>query len=256
MRSARFTLIATTLVLVASACGKGGTGGSRSPVGNVSSRASVTPSPTGYHPVIDPANFQAVVDNPWFPLKPGSRYVYRGVKDGEPARDVFVITGETKVIAGVPCVVVSDRLYLSGVLEEKTSDYYTQDRQGNVWYFGEDTAELDKNGNVKTTEGSWLTGKDGAQPGIFMEANPVVGHTFRQEYYPGQAEDQFQVLSLASSVKVPYGSFNDALLTKEWTALEPGVLDHKYYVKGIGEVAELTAKGPVERLHLASFTAG
>jgi hypothetical protein len=206
--------------------------------------------------VIDPANFQAVVDNPWFPLKPGSKYVYSGVKDGEPARDVFVITGETKVIEGVPCVVVSDRNYLTGVLEERTFDYYTQDRQGNVWYFGEDTAELDKNGKVKTTEGSWLTGKDGAQPGIFMEANPVVGHSYRQEYYPGQAEDQFEVLSLASKVSVPYGSFNDALLTKEWTSLEPGVLDHKYYVKGIGEVAELTAKGPVERALLVSYTAG
>jgi hypothetical protein len=217
---------------------------------------SATPSIAGYHPVIDPANFTGVVDNPWFPLKPGSTYIYRGVKDGKPSRDVYVVTDRTKAIEGVPCVVVDDRLYLAGKLEEKTSDYYTQDRQGNVWYFGEDTAELDEHGKVTSTEGSWLTGRDGAEPGIFMEANPVVGHSFRQEYYKGQAEDQFAVVSLSESTKVPFGTFSGALLTKEWTVLEPKVLDHKYYVKGIGEVAELSVKGPVERARLVSYQAG
>jgi len=249
-------LIAGTLALAVSACSKTGTSVTASPSRAAAHGASSSPSPSGYHPAIDPPNFQAVVDNPWFPLKPGSRYVYTGVKDGKRARDIYVVTNSTKLIEGVPCVVVSDKLYLGGILEEKTSDYYTQDRQGNVWYFGEDTEELNTNGKVTSREGSWLSGQGGAQPGIFMQANPVVGQPFRQEYYPGHAEDQFKVIDLASAIKVPYGSFADALLTKEWTTLEPGVIDHKYYVKGIGEVAELTAKGPIERAVLVSYTAG
>jgi hypothetical protein len=256
MKSVRKALVAGGLATLAAACGTSGSSTTGSPSGKVSPPASASPAPSGYHPVIDPANFHAVVDNPWFPLKPGSTWTYAGTKDGEPSRDVYVVTNETKVIDGVPCVVISDKLYLSGVLEERTSDYYTQDGHGNVWYFGEDTAELDKNGNVKSTEGSWLAGQDGAQPGIFMQATPTVGQTFRQEYKPGQAEDQFRAVSLASPVTVPYGVFSDALLTEEWTALEPGVLDHKYYVKGIGEVAELSVKGPVERARLVSYTAG
>jgi hypothetical protein len=256
MRSRTMMLVAGALALAVSACSKGGTAVTASPSREVTQRTSPAPSASGYHPLIDPANFRPVVDNPWFPLKPGSTYVYTGVKDGEPARDIYVVTKETKLIDGVACVVVSDKLYLSGVLEEETADYYTQDRQGNVWYFGEDTAELDKNGKVTSREGSWLAGQDGAQPGIFMPANPAVGQAFRQEYYPGHAEDQFQVVRLTSFIRVPYGSFANALLTKEWTTLEPGVIDHKYYVKGIGEVAELTAKGPVERALLVSYTAG
>jgi hypothetical protein len=256
MQSVWKVLIAGSLALLAAACGKSGSSSASSPTGTVSAPATVSSSASGYHPVIDAANFQAVVDNPWFPLKPGSTWTYTGTKDGEPSRDVYVVTRDTKIIGGVPCVIISDRLYLSGVLEERTSDYYTQDRQGNVWYFGEDTAELDKNGNVKSTEGSWLTGQDGAQPGIFMQANPTVSQTFRQEYYAGHAEDQFKVVSLASPVTVPYGAFSDALLTQEWTALEPDVLDHKYYAKGVGEVAELSVKGPVERARLVSYTTG
>jgi hypothetical protein len=209
-----------------------------------------------YQPVIDPVNFTGVVDNPWFPLKPGSTYVYTGTKDGEPVRDVFVVSHETKVVDGVPCVVVLDKLYLSGKLAENTSDYYTQDRQGNVWYFGEATEELDDTGKITSTEGSWLAGQDGALPGVYMQANPAIGRAFRQEYSPGQAEDQFRAVSLSSSIQVPYGSFANALLTEEWTVLEPDVLDHKYYVKGIGQVAELSVKGGTEKAELVSYTAG
>src|SRR5438477_3633440 len=149
-----------------------------------------------------PSDFTARVDNPWFPLKPGTVYVYRGVKDGRVSRDVVTVTRRTKRIQGVPCIVVEDRLYLSGQLGERTTDWYTQDRQGNVWYFGETTAELDRNGHVKNTEGSWRTGVNGAQPGIYMPAHPRVGQSGRQEYYKGQAEDHFRVLSLNASVKV------------------------------------------------------
>jgi hypothetical protein len=193
------------------------------------------------------------VDNPWFPLKPGAHWVYRGVKDGKRVRDVVTVTHHTRTIAGVPCVVVDDRLSEAGALAERTTDYYTQDSHGNVWYFGEDTAELDAAGKVTSTEGSWHAGGGGAQPGIFMEADPVVGHSYRQEYDAGNAEDQYTVAGLASHVTVPYGSFDNAMLTAETTRLEPAALDHKYYVKGVGEVAEIAVRGAPERGLLVSY---
>ncbi len=197
--------------------------------------------------------FSAQVTNQWFPLRPGSMWVYRGVKDGEPSREVMKVTHRTRVINGARCVSVDDRLYLSGRLEERTTDWYTQDRHGNVWYYGERTAELDRNGKLKTTEGSWTAGFEGAEPGIFMYARPKVGQSARQEHLQRQAEDHFQVLRLDASVSVPQGSSQHALLTKEWTPLEPGVLDHKYYVRGIGTVLEQSVEGPVERNELVSF---
>jgi hypothetical protein len=202
----------------------------------------------------DPSNFVATIDNPWLPFKPGAVLTYQGTKDGKKARDVITVTNRTEIVAGVTCVVVDDKLWLNGRLEETTLDYYVQDRAGNVWYFGEDTQELDASGNITSTEGSWRTGVDGAVPGIFMEASPVVGHAFQQEYLKGQAEDNFEVLSLAASVKVPAGTYTGALLTKEWTPLEPDVLDHKWYVRGIGEVRELAVKGPKEALSLVSVS--
>jgi hypothetical protein len=199
-----------------------------------------------------PANFVRRVDNPWFPLRPGTTFVYRGVKDGKPARDVYHVTLATKRIQGVLCTAVSDRLFLAGRLAERTTDWYAQDRGGDVWYFGESTAELDRAGRVTSTEGSWQAGRDSAQAGIYMTARPKVGQSRRQEYYKGHAEDHFSVLSLRASVSVPYVSSNRALLTKEWTPLEPATLDHKYYVRGIGEVKEVAVKGPTERLELVA----
>lgn len=201
-------------------------------------------------------DFSAKVTNPWFPLQPGSVYRYRGVKDGQPSREVMAVTHRTRMIDGAQTVVVSDRLYLRGRLEERTSDYYTQDRDGNVWYFGEDTAELDRHGHVKDTSGSWLAGRDGARPGIFMYARPRVGQAARQEYLRGQAEDHFAVLRANEPVAVPYRRFERTLLTKEWTPLEPGVLDHKFYARGIGTVLEQTVRGGNERNELVSFVRG
>ena len=200
--------------------------------------------------------YRARVDNPWFPLLPGSHWVYRGTKDGKPARDFVTVTRQTKTIDGAPCVAVSDRLYLSGRLEERTTDWYSQDAKGNVWYFGEATAELDRAGRVKSTSGSWRAGVKGARPGIFMFAHPKVGQSARQEYYKGQAEDHFKVLRLHAGVKVPYGSWRNALLTKEWTPLEPGTIDHKLYVRGIGTVLERTVRGGSERYELVAFRRG
>ena len=200
----------------------------------------------------NPGNFVARVTNPWFPLLPGTTFVYRGVKDGKKARDVVTVTHNTKRIQGVLCTAVADRLYLAGRLEERTTDWYAQDKAGNVWYFGEATAELDRSGHVTSTEGSWQAGRDGAQAGIFMTARPTVGQSRRQEYYKGHAEDHFAVVSVNAHVSVPYTTSNRALLTKEWTPLEPGTLDHKYYLRGIGNVKEVTVKGPTERNELVS----
>ena len=197
--------------------------------------------------------FTANVTNPWFPLRPGTVFVYRGVKDGKPARDVLRVTQGVKVIDGVPCRVLDDRLYLAGRLEERTSDWYTQDGRGNVWYYGETTAELDRHGKVRSTEGSWQAGVHGAKPGIFMPARPAVGQSFRQEFYRGHAEDRFRILRLHARIRVPYVSSNRAILTQETTALEPGVVDHKYYVRGIGTVKEQTVKGGDERAVLVSL---
>jgi len=227
--------------------------------------APATPSATGsplpstdlpYRPQIDPSQFGATVDNPWFPLKPGTTFVYEGVKDGKPSRDVYTVTDRIKTIIGVPCVVVHDTLYLAGKVGEETFDYYSQDAQGNVWYFGEDTEELNAKGKVTSTEGTWHAGVDGAAPGVYITAEPVVGQAFRQEYYKGQAEDQFRAVDTSASITVPYGSFNDALMTEERPKLEPDVLDHKFYVRGVGDVAELSAKGPKETDRLVSITTG
>jgi hypothetical protein len=196
--------------------------------------------------------FSARVDNPWFPLRPGTVYVYRGVKDGKPSVDVLIVTPRVKTIDGAPCVVVEDRLFLAGRLEERTTDWYTQDRRGNVWYFGESTAELDRRGRVTSTEGSWQAGRNGAAPGIYLPAHPRAGQSGRQEFYKGHAEDHFRVLDLGANVKVPAVSSRAALLTEEWTPLEPAVLDHKLYVRGIGNVLEQSVKGPNERNALVS----
>jgi hypothetical protein len=195
-----------------------------------------------------------MIDNPWFPLEPGMTWIYRGTKDEEPAFDVVTVTARTKVVDGITCVVVQDRLKLSGRLEERTLDYYAQDADGNVWYFGEDTAELDEHGKVVAREGTWHSGVDGASAGIFMEAKPTVGRELAQEHYAGHAEDRFKVIDLAARVTVPFGRFDAALLTEEWTPLEPEVLDHKFYVRGVGEVREVSVKGPKEELRLASFS--
>jgi hypothetical protein len=206
-----------------------------------------------YHPKIDPEDFSPKVTNPLFPQVPGRTYVYTGTKDGKAALDVVTPTSKTRVIDGVTTRVVQDRLYLDNLLEERTADYYAQDECGNVWYFGEDTATLDENGQVVDTEGSFHAGTDGAQPGVFMEAKPEIGRWFRQEWFAGHAEDQFRALSVTASVKVPAGSFKNVLQTEEKTALEPGVIDNKYFVRGIGEVEELAVKGGTEKLVLVEI---
>jgi hypothetical protein len=187
--------------------------------------------------------FSAHVTNPWFPLAPGTQWVYTGVKDSKPSRDVVTVMRATKTIDGALCAVVEDRLYLSGKLEERTTDWYSQDVKGNVWYFGERTAELDRSGHVTSTSGTWTAGVRGAKAGIFMPASLRVGQTGQQEFLKGQAEDHFKVLALLGK---------NLVLTQEWTPLEPGVVDHKFYARGVGTVLEQTEKGGDERNELVS----
>lgn len=213
----------------------------------------------GYHmkalPVdINPADFVGEVDNKFFPLPPGTTFFYEGTKDGVPGSNETNVTRDIKQILGVNCTVVHDRGFENGVLVEDTFDWYAQDKAGNVWYFGEDTKELDANGNVISTEGSWEAGVNGAQPGIVMEANPRVGDHYFQEVAPGVAEDEAQVRSLDKSTCVPYGCFDDLLLTKEWTQLDKGVVDHKYYAEDVGFILGVMVKGGEERTELVRIT--
>lgn len=205
-----------------------------------------------YHPQIDPARFSSHVDNPLFPLPPGTTFVYGGSEDGHSLVDVLAPSADTLMVDGVRTRIVHDQVLQNGVLRERTSDYYAQDVCGNVWYFGEDTAELDRFGNVVSQDGTWHAGIDGAQPGVIMQAHPQLDRRFRQEWEAGVAEDVYWAVARDVTVSVPYGTFHHALRTNETTALEPGVLDEKLYVAGVGEVVERTVRGGTERLALVS----
>jgi hypothetical protein len=205
-------------------------------------------------PEIDPANFVRRVTNPFFPLDPGTTFFYEGTKDGTPTSNETYVTHKTKKILGVTTTVVHDRAFEDGVLVEDTFDWYAQDVDGNVWYFGEDTKELDPNGDVISTEGSWEAGVHGAQPGIIMKAHPQVGDRYQQEFAAGVAEDMAQVLSRDGSACVRYGCFDELLVTKEWTPLERGVVEHKYYAKGVGFILGVMVKGGDERTELVRIT--
>ena len=207
-----------------------------------------------YSPTIDPADFTTEITNPLFPLRPGTRWVYEGPDDaGDTEHKEVVVTSETREVMGVTCVVVHDRVTMDGELVEDTFDWYAQDKDGNVWYFGEDTKEY-KGGKVVKTEGSWEAGKDGAQPGIMMKADPKVGDRYRQEYYQGQAEDMAEVLSVDEQVTVAQGSHDGVLMTKDWNPLEPGISEHKYYAPGVGTIFEEVVEGETGHLELLEMT--
>ena len=204
-------------------------------------------------PVFDPDNFVAVVDNPYYPLPVGRTLVYSGVKDGQAQRDTVTITSQTKVILGVTATVVSDIADHNGAILEKTSDWYAQDKQGNVWYLGEDTVHYLPNGKGDTS-GSWQAGVNGAQPGIIMEANPQIPDAYRQEFLAGQAEDTAWIVERGGTVSVPYGKVKNALTTLEATRLEPGAYDQKVYGPGLGIILERSLSGPNEYAKLETVT--
>jgi hypothetical protein len=207
--------------------------------------APTNPLDMPYNVVIDSVDFENVniTGNTFFPLKPSTTFVYEGEdEDGITIRVEDKVTDQTKVILDVTCVVVENKEWEDGELVEETLDWYAQDKQGNVWYFGEDSKEIE-DGIVVSTEGSWEAGVDGALPGILMLANPIVGMWYRQEYYEGEAEDVAQVLSLQATVTVPYGTYNNCLQTAEWNPLEPEILEHKFYAADVGFLRAIAVKG-------------
>jgi hypothetical protein len=203
-----------------------------------------------------PGGFVRTIDNPWYPLIPGSTYRYRGHDGATPITDVLHVTHRVKRIEGVPTTVVRDRVLTHGRVIEDTRDFYAQDRHGTVWYFGENTKTLDRQGHVRSREGTWRAGRHGARPGIFMPPHPKVGRAYEQEHFPGHAEDHFRIVNRRAHVRVPFVSSTHALATREWTPLEPGVRDRKVYVRGIGDVLEATLKGGSEHLELVSYQRG
>lgn len=217
----------------------------------VTSNARATTATTS--PVFDPNNFGPVVDNAYFPLPVGRTLVYSGIKDGQTQRDTVTVTDQTKVILGVTATVVTDIADHNGTVLEKTSDWYAQDKQGNVWYLGEDTVHYLANGKGDTS-GSWEAGVNGAQAGIIMAANPQIPDAYRQEYLAGEAEDTAWIVNRGGTVSVPYGKVRNVLTTLEATRLEPGAYDQKVYGPGIGIVSEQSLTGDPEVAKLESVT--
>jgi hypothetical protein len=215
-------------------------------------------------PDFDPANFPAlpVIDNNWFPLAPGTTFIYEAEEEDGLVRTETTVTWDTRVVAGVNCVVVHDveLILVEGigwVLLEDTFDWFAQDLCGNVWYFGEETVafEYDDDWNFieSTTEGSWEGGVDGAVPGIQMLASPVVGDSYYQEFYEDEAEDQALVMRLNGKVSNDYGDFAGCLVTKEWTALDQGHVEQKYFAPGIGLVHVDEHHGKIVRVELVDM---
>ena len=196
----------------------------------------------GWDPEINRANFSTNIDNPYFPLKPGTTYEYQAHTADGLITNFVRVTHKTKVILGVTCVEVHDTVFLNGQKTEDTLDWYAQDQEGNVWYFGEDSEDL-TNGRVSSLQGSWTAGVHGAEPGIIMEAHPKVGDAYRQELLLNQAEDFARVLSLDKSIKVPVGSFDNCLETTESSGVEPGAVEFKFYAPGIGVVFDNDVSG-------------
>jgi len=215
--------------------------------------------PQGSDPVkLDPADFTTEIDNPYFPMTPGSKWVYKEKDvDGSLNHVEITVTNRTKTIMGIEARVVHDQVTVGGELKEDTLDWYAQDKDGNLWYLGEDTKEYE-DGKVASTKGSWEAGVDGALAGVLLPADPQVGMTYRQEYYKGEAEDRAEVESVDESAEPAFGSFEGVLLkTKETTPLEPDLVEHKYYAKGVGVVLVIAAskEGP-GREELISFKQG
>lgn len=201
--------------------------------------------PQGAEPVdLDPADFTADIDHPYLPMVVGTRMTYREIdEDGERLKVVVIVTRETKEIAnGITARVVRDTVTQDGELVEDTFDWFAQDSDGNVWYMGENTAEFE-DGKLTTREGSFEAGVDGALPGIIMPGDPEPGLAYRQEYYEGEAEDNGEILSLDEMVDVPFGHFESVLMTKDTITIEPNVLEHKFYAKGVGMVLALGISG-------------
>ena len=203
-------------------------------------------------PLPAPRDFVSRVDNPYSPFVPGMRWVYRGGTPQERERIVVEVLDRTKLIQGITATVVRDTVKVNGDLIEDTLDWYAQDRRGSVWYLGEDTREYE-DGQVVSTEGSWEAGVDGAQAGVIMFERPRVGEPFRQEYYPGHAEDQATFLTLDTRVATEAGAFRRVRMTEDTTALDPAITELKFYARGVGVVLEFDLAPEAGRTELVRF---
>jgi hypothetical protein len=229
--------------------------------GSAGDDSAATPSsdlPQGSEQVdLDPADFTTRIDNRYWPMAAGTRWVYRETDtEGAAQRVVVTVTNRTKRVAnGIEARVVRDTVTENGKPVEITEDWYAQDSAGNVWYLGEDTTEYE-NGKPVTTKGSFEAGVDGAQPGIIMPADPEPGGTYRQEYYAGEAEDKGQIVSAGEQAEVPAGHFRDVVMTKDTNPLEPKVLEFKFYAPSVGPVLAVSASGGSDREELVRFQRG
>lgn len=242
---------------ILAACGSGGgSDGAATTATTADAVAVIDPGDGGaYRPEIDPAAFVEGVDNPYFPLLPGTRWVYEGESDGEHERTEVEVTGETREVMGITAVVVRDTVYVDGEVTEDTYDWFAQDREGNVWYLGEDTHEYE-HGQAVSSAGAWEAGVDGALPGIVMPASPTTGHAYRQEYKAGEAEDMGEILEVGVRHSITLGTYADVVVTRDWTPLEPDVVEEKWYAAGIGLIYEANTAGASGGSELIEHTPG
>ncbi len=205
-----------------------------------------------YAPTIDPSDFVSQITNPYFTMAPGRIWIYEGETEEGTERIEVTVLQETKKILGVTTLVVQDQVFLNDELIEDTLDWYAQDREGNVWYFGEKTEELE-DGKITSSKGSWEAGINGAQPGIVMKSNPQVRDSYRQEYYAGEAEDMAEVLAHGETVTVALGTYKDCLKTRDWTPLTPGADEYKWYCPEVGGFALEIGIESGERVELVEW---
>lgn len=201
--------------------------------------------PVGDEPVeLVPGEFTTEIDNPYWPMKPGTRWTYREVEaDGAELTVTVTVTSATREIAnGITARVVRDTVLRGDEIVEDTFDWYAQDADGAIWYLGEDTAEFE-NGRITSREGSFEAGVDGALPGIAIPADPEPGMAYRQEYFEGEAEDNGAVLSIDAMADTPLGHYTDVLLTWDTITLEPDVAELKFYAPGLGPVLAIGVAG-------------
>ena len=197
---------------------------------------------SSYKPDINPVNFtnSTNISNPYYPALPGKKYIYEGQTDEGLDRVEEQRLVETKTIMGIKCIVVRFKEYINGNLVEDTRDWYAQDNDGNLWYFGEEVDNYNANGTISDHGGSWEAGIDGALPGMIMPANPQTGMRYREEYYFGHAEDEAEITDTGISETISLGTYNNCIKTKNWTVLEPDALETKIYAPGIGLIKEVS----------------
>jgi hypothetical protein len=255
MRHAAF-ISAALLIGIATACG-GGSSQSTQPTSSTATGTAATSLPVGSKPFkMNPADFTTEIDHPYWPMKPGSRWIFRETDaEGSVSRVVVTVLDETKTIMGIKARIVHDQVSEKGEVKEDTFDWYAQDAEGNLWYLGEDTTEYE-NGKPKTKEGSWEAGVDGALAGVILPAHPEVGMTYREEYYKRHAEDGASILSVDAFAKVPYGTFDHGIQTRNFSGIEPDVIEEKIYAKGVGVILEITVSGGSDRTELVSYKEG